>query len=196
MKKFSFIAIALLMIICYSCKPSRTKSTQEIKTLESELYSPSATSFNKEPADKLLMMYDNFIKEFPNDTLTPVFLFKSANLAMNAANPQGAISRFDLLIRNYPSNPKAPVCLFFKGYIYENMLKDLGKAKEAYLLFIEKYPDHELIKDAKMSIQNLGKTPEQMIKEFEMNKKQDSVRKADSIANLKKKKPVKQNAGT
>jgi outer membrane protein assembly factor BamD (BamD/ComL family) len=191
LKRIGLILFVIQMMIFTGCKPSRDKSMQEIQSLESDLYSPTAVTFDKERADKLLQRYDKFIKDFPADTLVPVYLFKSANLEMNGTNAEGAVSRFDQLIREYPSNPKAATSMFFKGYIYENMLKDLDKAKEAYLLFIEKYPDHELVKDARMSIQNLGKTPEQMVREFEMMQKYDSVRKADSIANLKQKKRSK-----
>ena len=185
MKKFGFISIAFIMILFIGCKPSRNKSAEEIRKLESVLYAPTAITFDKINADKLIAMYDKFIKDFPADTLVPIYLFKSANLEMNASNAQEAISRFDTLIRKYPSNPKSASSLFFKGYIYENVLKDIGKAKEAYLIFIETYPNHELVKDAQLSIRNLGKSPEQMIKEFEMMRKYDSVHKADSITNLK-----------
>ena len=196
MKNAGFVAIILVLIFSGGCKPSRNKSMTGIQNLESKLYSPSATTFNKEDANRLLSLYDNFIKEFPKDTLVPVYLFKAANLEMNGMNANGAIARFDELIRNYPSDPKAPASMFFKGYIYENNLKDLEKAKEAYLLFIETYPSHELVKDAKMSIKNLGKTPEQMIKEFEMMQKQDSIRKADSLADLAKGKKKQKRKGS
>ena len=185
MKKITLISITLIMMISFGCRPSRNKTAAEIQKLELILYAPNVTSFNKVDADNLIVMYDKFIKDFPTDTLVPIYLFKAANLEMNASNAREAISRFDTLIRKYPANPKAATGLFFKGYIYENVLKDLGKAKETYLLFIEEYPNHELVKDAQMSIRNLGKTPEQIIREFEMMQKHDSVRKADSLANLK-----------
>jgi hypothetical protein len=94
-------------------------------------------------------------------------------------------------MQKFPDHQKAPVCLFFKAFVYENLLRNLALAKETYLLYIEKYPNGEFVKDAQMSVQNLGKTPDQMIKEFEAMQRFDSVRKADSIANLKVKKRSK-----
>ena len=78
--------------------------------------------------------------------------------------------------------------MFFKAYIYENQIKNLEKAKEIYLQFIEKYPNDDFAKDAKIALQNLGKSPEQMVREFEERRKADSARIADSLAALK---PVK-----
>jgi outer membrane protein assembly factor BamD (BamD/ComL family) len=67
--------------------------------------------------------------------------------------------------------------VFFKGYVYENLIRNLDKAKEIYLQFIEKYPESDFADDAQMALQNLGKTPEQMIKEFEERRKADSLSK-------------------
>jgi outer membrane protein assembly factor BamD (BamD/ComL family) len=184
MSRFNILFFITLGFLSVACKPSRNKSVEDIRRIETTLYSPQATSFSEEKADSLISLYDGFIKAFSDDSLSPLFLFKSANLAMNSGDGKGAISRFDQFIQAYPGNQKAALCMFFKGYIYENLMKDLEKAKEAYLLFMEKYPDHELVKDARMSIQNLGKTPEQIVREFEAIRKYDSVRKADSIANL------------
>ena len=88
----------------------------------------------------------------------------------------------------FPDNPKTPVCLFFKAYIYENLISNFDKAKETYLLFIEKYPDNEFVKDARAALMNIGKTPDQLVREFEEKKKADSLRVADSLAAVKGKK--------
>jgi hypothetical protein len=65
-------------------------------------------------------------------------------------------------------------------------MKNLDKARETYLLFIEKYPADDFTRDAKLAIQNLGKTPEMLIREFEAKQLADSLRVADSLAKLKK----------
>jgi len=191
MYKSVIISTICLSFILFACKPSRDKSVNEIKNLESGLFSEKSLAFNKAKADSLLTLYDNFIVRFPEDSLAPVYLFKAANLTMTAGDGNRSITLLDQFIQKYPDHPKAPVCLFFKAFVYENLLRNLPKAKENYLLYIEKYPNGEFVKDAKMSVKNLGKTPEQMIREFEAMQRYDSVRKADSIANLKGKKTSK-----
>lgn len=191
MYKNIIVAIILSSAMIVACKPSRDRSAGRINNLESELYSEKAPGFNKVKSDSLLKLYEDFMARFPSDTLAPVYLFRAANLMMTGGDGNRAISLLDQFIQKYPGHPKAPVCLFFKAFVYENLLSDLSLAKENYLLYIEKYPGGEFVKDAEMSVRNLGKTPEQMIMEFEAMQKYDSVMKADSIANLKGKKAFK-----
>ena len=191
MHKKVIITIILTSAILAACTSSRDKSIDRINSLESRIYSEKAVAFNKTSSDSLLKMYEDYIVQFPSDSLAPVYLFRAANLTMTAGDGNKAISLLDQFIQKYPGHPKAPVCLFFKAFVYENLLRNLPMARENYLLYIEKFPDGEFVKDANMSVRNLGKTPEQMIMEFEAMQKYDSVRKADSIANLKGKKANK-----
>jgi len=191
MYKSVIISTICLSFILFACKPSRDKSVAEINDLESSFYSEQAMVLNKARVDSLLKMYEDFITRFSQDTLAPVYLFKAANLTMSQGDGNKSVSLLDQFITKFPDHPKAPVCLFFKAFVYENLLHDLPLAKDNYLLYIEKYPNGEFVKDAQMSIKNLGKTPEQMIREFEAMQRYDSVRKADSIANLKGKRTSK-----
>jgi len=107
---------------------------------------------------------------------------------MNTGNGKQAIGMFDLYRSMYPNDVKSAMCLFFTAYIYENMLRNLDKAQELYILFIEKYPHHDFANDAQMALNNLGKTPEQMVKEFEKKKHADSLMRADSLKKAGKRK--------
>jgi outer membrane protein assembly factor BamD (BamD/ComL family) len=191
MNKNIIISILLLSAILSGCKPSREKSVTDIKNLETSLYSEQSVTYNKVRGDSLLKMYEEFITRFPSDTLAPVYLFRAANLKMTEGDGNRSLSLLDQFMQKFPDHPKTPVCLFFKAFVYENLLRNLPLAKETYLLYIEKYPNGEFVKDAQMSVKNLGKTPEQMIKEFEAMQRFDSVRKADSLVNLKGKKSSK-----
>ena len=185
MKKANFLLLPAIMIIMVACGPSRDKVVSQIQTLEKSLFSPDAVSFNKEKADSLLALYEVFIKDNPKDSLAPVYLFKAANIVMNSGNGPKALALFDQYLKDYPDKPKASLCLFFKAFVYENVMQDIDKAREIYLLFIEKYPNDDFTKDAKMALMNLGKTPEMLVREFEAKKKADSTRVADSMAAVK-----------
>jgi len=50
---------------------------------------------------------------------------------------------------------------------YATDFKNNGKAKELYELFLEKYPEHDFADDAQFSLQYLGKSPEELMMEFE-----------------------------
>jgi len=188
MKTFTFLLVTVAFVAVTGCKPSREKSVAAIKNLEQRLFSHDATGFDKAKSDSLLTLYLDFIKSHPDDSLAHIYLFKAAGLAMNAGDGNKAIGLYDQYIKDYPEGKNAALCLFFKAFIYENMLRNLEKAKETYLLFIELYPENDFVKDAQMAIQNLGKTPDQIVREFEAKKKADSISIADSIAKIK---PVK-----
>jgi outer membrane protein assembly factor BamD (BamD/ComL family) len=188
MKNKNYLLLLLIPFLFTSCGPSREKSVKEINAMEKRLFSPNSTSFDKAKWDSLIAKYEAFSKRFPDDSLVPAYTFNAANIAMNMNDGQKALALFEQIITKYPNYKKAPLCLFFKGYVYENLLHDLGKAKENYLAFIEKYPNNEFVSAAQASIQNLGKSPEQMVKEFEAKRQADSARVADSLAKVKGKK--------
>ena len=179
MKKY--ILIALAAVAFTACKPSKEKLSGNIAAMEERLFSPSSQGLSKESVDSLVADYEEYVARFPEDTLAPGYLFKAAGILMNTGEGAKAVSLFDRLIKEYPSHQKAALALFFKGYVQENILRNLDQAKETYLLFIEKYPGNEFADDAQASIDNLGKTPEQMIREFE------AKRQADSLAAAQKK---------
>jgi outer membrane protein assembly factor BamD (BamD/ComL family) len=187
MKNKNLAITLVILLILAGCSPSRDKSVKNISAMEKRLFSPQATSFDKAKWDSLISLYEGFCKRFPEDSLVPGYTFNAANISMNSGNGPKALTFFQQIIDNYPKYRKAPLCLFFKGYVYENLQHDLGKAKQIYQEFIGKYPDNEFVSAARASIQNLGKTPEQMVREFEERRKADSTRQADSLANIKSK---------
>jgi TolA-binding protein len=86
---------------------------------------------------------------------------------MNINRGEMAINIYNRILKSYPDFKKAPECLFLKAYVYENNLGQLNKARVFYQEFIDKYPDNDFADDAEISIQNLGKSPEELIREFE-----------------------------
>jgi outer membrane protein assembly factor BamD (BamD/ComL family) len=192
MKKILALSIILVSFLFSGCGPSKSKMTKEISGLEKELYSGITMNFNRQKADSLLTMYEKYVKRYPKDSLAPKYLFQAAGLAMTLNDGKKSMTLFDEFIREFPQNPKAPSCLFFKAYVYENLLTEYDKAKETYLLFIEKYPDNEFVKDAHAALMNIGKSPEQLVREFEERQKAEEARVADSIAASKGKKIKKE----
>jgi len=182
MKRNYILILLVPVIMLAACSPSRNKSADQIAGIEASLFSPKASGFQKEKADSLMMLYEAFVKRFPGDSLSPSYIFKAANIAMNMNEGQKSLDLFDQYINKYPDKPKAEVSLFFKGYVYENVLRNMEKAKETYLVFIQKYPKSQFADDAQMALNNLGKSPEEMFREFEVKRKADSARVADSIA--------------
>jgi TolA-binding protein len=174
MKYYLALSLALFLV---SCGANREQSLQDIKEAENNLYAnEGAFLFNDSLANITLEAYLDYVSNFPQDSLSADYLFKAADLYRAKHEFDKAIATFDRVAKDYPAYEKVPQTVFLQGFIYENDLKDLPKAKERYEFFIQQYPQHQLARDVQFSLNNLGKTPEQIIQEFQQNQiLQDSL---------------------
>ena len=174
MKAFKTIGLLLIVaVLINACGSPKASKLDEIKTMEDQLFSDESKMIDRTQADQLIGLYVAYADEYPTDTEAAPYLFKAGDMAMNLNMPRKAVQVFDRILTDYPDFEKSPQCLFLKGYVYENNLGDLATAKKIYEEFLEKYPDDEFADDAEVSIKNLGKTPEELIKEFEEQSKEE-----------------------
>ena len=170
MKKILLSSLAvILMTAMISCNLRTQDPVEKIETLEQELFSEDAV-FDEEgrkKARELVQLYIAYADAHPKDPESPGYIFKAADISMNLLDAGKAINLYNKIVYHYPDFEKAPESLFLVAYIYENYLESYGKAEEIYELFIAKYPEHEFADDAEMSIKNMGKSPEELIREFE-----------------------------
>ena len=166
MKSIRLLPLIIMLISLAACQSSQEKLNRQISSLQDRLFE-SEQGFSRSGADSLVNLYIDYASDYPQDTLAPVYLFNAATITMNMGNGEQALELFARIMNDYPGYVKTPLCLFFTGYVQENLFADIDKARQSYTLFIEKYPDHDFADDAQASIRNLGKTPEEMIMEFE-----------------------------
>ena len=168
-----FGVVAIIISSCNNQVNQKEKQglnlTDSINHYEKLLFSNNSEKIKPQDAIKLADFYQSYALENEDDSITPFYLFKSADINMNMRRPQAAINSFDIILSKYPDFEKVPSALFLKAFIYEDQLKDLENASKYYKLFIEKYPDSDFADDAAISLQYLGKTPEELIEEFEKN---------------------------
>ncbi len=149
-------------------KPANEKVNNRIALLEEKIYGDSlATRIDVRLANRLVKKYEQFAKLNPKDSKTPDYLFKGGELAQSTKNFSKALELWQEVHNNYKSSKRAPQSLFLQGYLYENEFRDLKKAEETYKAFIKKYPTNGFADDAKFSLDNLGKTPDEIIKSFD-----------------------------
>lgn len=182
MKKIAITSLIITALFIFGCSPSKDKLISQISDIEKNLISAQNPVPDKEKVKEIIELYEKYVKSFPSDTLSPVYLYKAAELSMNTGQSDEAIKYYDRIIAEYYEFEKLPECYFLKAFVYENYLKNINLAREAYNEFIKKYPNHELTDDAILSLGNLGKTPEQIIMEFEQKNREQ----ADSSATVKK----------
>lgn len=181
MKKIVITVLSVIMLAALACKPNKENIINDIKKQEQELTTKEQPIPGKEKVDKLVASYFKFVEEFPKDSLAPEFLFKAGTQLMNSNQSDQAIECLQRITKDYTEFKKLPETYFLIAFIYDSYKKDINKAKDAYKQFIEKFPQSDLVDDASISLDNLGKSDDMIIEEFnkKLQEKADSASKAN-----------------
>ena len=166
MKANKFFILAGIAIFLFACSQG---PKARIESLEKKISAENFTldENGKKVAADLFAAYLDYAEKQKDSPEAANYLYKAADLSLNLANPKESLELYNKIIYQYPDFAKVPECLFLMGYIYENYFQELGKAKEIYESFLTKYPNHDFADDARVSIENLGKSPEELIRSFE-----------------------------
>ena len=162
MKKLTLFAIfALILVGCSSNDP-----VQRIEKLEKQVFS-TESAIDPVIASDLVQAYCDFADANRQDAMAPEYLFKAVDVSMNLNEPQRTIYIIDKLLKEYPDYPRTQAALFVKAFIFETRYGNLDMAKKLYEQYLEMYPDGEFASDCRASIENLGLSPEELVKRFE-----------------------------
>ena len=172
MKKIIFI-LASTTIMFLSCSPvSNTKEqiTSKIAQKEKELNNiVLKRSLSTMEIDTLINLYEQYYKTYPKDTTTASYLMKAGRYSMSINNKNRAIRFYHIVETKYQNTSFYPMSIFLQGFVYDQS-NDTTGAKNYYNKFIKKFPNHSLVKDAKISLKNLGKSLDEIIKSFKKTK--------------------------
>ena len=156
------ILICLLGIgLLASCGPNREKQIAAINEQEQQLSSLNMT-IDETEYSKIINLYRTFAHDFPNDSLTPVYLMRAADASISMGKTDEAVALLDTIIATYTDGfEDLGGCWFLKGYAYETA-EQYNEAREAYTYFVEHYPNHYLAADTRKMIPYIGMTAEEM----------------------------------
>ena len=115
---------------------------------------------------------ENYVKENPEDEKSPEALTKLASIYQNrmlktladTESLEKAVTIYRQVYDDYPNSKQAPTSLFMSSFILANELQKYNLAKASYNLFLQKYPNHELANSAREELNNLGLTPDEILK--------------------------------
>jgi TolA-binding protein len=115
---------------------------------------------------------ENFIKENPESEKAPETLTKLASVYQNKMlkdlsvreSLEKAVKIYRQVFDEYPNSTQAPTSLFMSAFILANELQKYHHAEVSYQLFLQKYPNHELANSAREELNNLGLSPEEILK--------------------------------
>lgn len=178
MKNLIFLIIVAFGI--FACTPAKkdnadkSKLLVEIQQTEKKLYADTVMTLDVSVANNAIILYSRYASQNPDDSSSAEYLFRAAEICKALNKGRLALTYYEKIENDYSSFPKKAVCIFMQGFVNENLLMDIEKAKYHYERFIEEYPNHALAKDTKVLIQNLGKTPEELIKSFQEKEKNNT----------------------
>jgi tetratricopeptide (TPR) repeat protein len=164
MKKIFLAIMGMgLMVACGSKNevPERDVLVDSIEVMEQGLMNASVNT-DLEKANQMIALYDLFANNYPDDSLAPIYMMRSAEIEINTGSYEAGIATLDSIMNLYPGSEELPICPFMKGTAYE-MNQQYDLAREAYTEFVERYPDHVLAADTRKILPYVGLTPEEQL---------------------------------
>lgn len=164
MKKIILASLALVLTAACGNKnnvPERDVLVDSIEVMEHGLMNASINT-DLEKANRMVALYDLFANNYPDDSLAPIYMMRSAEIEINTGNYEAGVATLDSIMNLYPGYEDLPICQFMKGTAYE-MNQQYDLAREAYTEFVEKYPDHVLAADTRKILPFVGLTPEEQL---------------------------------
>ncbi len=172
------LVVVLLFALCAGCKPASqadpaAQARQKIDSAEKVLLARlEAASKAAQPAAQddqqlnqvlaLAQQYQYYRADYPNDTATPRYMLKEAEIFYNyLRDPEMAGRLFDDLAAKYPQARQRPAALFFLA----NTQHDLGDTTAAQATLRKLMADYPGSAPANMAQQlsayiRMGKVPE------------------------------------
>ena len=176
-KNILYLSLIILffsaLVSCENSTKSNLLSSRDslfIKINENEkaLFANAASSpISNAKALETITLYEKFANNFPNDTLSPTYLMKAADVCSNTNQAAKSVELCRKIVEQYPNFKGVPTAMFLMAFVTENKLNNIARAKELYQQFIQKYPNHPMAEDAKASIENLGLSDDELIAKFQ-----------------------------
>ena len=94
---------------------------------------------------KLVEAYLECISKDPNFTAKPTTLLKAASYLNEAGKHEESLEAYSRFIKTNPEDPLVPKAYFLASNIFNEKLKNPGKATKILKNLIKKYPNHDII---------------------------------------------------
>jgi outer membrane protein assembly factor BamD (BamD/ComL family) len=131
------------------------------------------TEIDTVAASKAIRAFTNFAYYCHFDTLVPIYLIKTAQVARAIGNIPQAKLALDQCIENYQSFRDRPAALFLLAQLYDEAtyLNNENEARKLYQKIIDDYPKSPWVNSAKGAMSFLGQSDEEILRELKKKKK-------------------------
>ena len=152
--KWSVAVSTLLVVACIGCsKPSAE-----------EYYAKAEAAEQAKNYSQALETYSALVRDYPKAPQAEAALFKIAEIHHSQTKDLAkTIDAYQRYLTLFPDGEKAPGAMFTIAFIYNNELHNLDSAAAVYRRFLDKYPHNELASAALYELNNLGKSPDELI---------------------------------
>ncbi len=134
------------------------------KMTEDELWQKVEQSRIANNFDSTIQVCQRIVQEYPNGQKASAALYLLGETYQNGKHDyRTAINYYQSFVKKYPDLNSTPVAMFIIGFIYNNNLQQMDSARIAYQEFVTKFPNHDLTSSAKFELENLGKSPDEII---------------------------------
>ena len=119
-------------------------------------------------ANKAIKAFTDFAFYCSNDTLCPIYLIKTAQLAQSINNIPQAKVVLDKCVEQYPKSVHHPAALFLLAQLYDEptYLNNEVEAKRIYEKIIAEYPKSDWAKSSKGALSFIGKSDAQIMEQL------------------------------
>ena len=185
-QKILFGCTVLILILVQSCNrepnnsplQQKTKSQTNVMQLLQTIDSLGILSeYNLDIVKDYIAKAEEFCANYPEDLMAAELLYQAGLMAMTLAKTsenteekkiysQKALTFFEDIQKIYPEFYGIKNCIINKGIIYEDILHDYENAEIFYREYIARYPTDTLAINLESYLPFLGKSPEEIMKEF------------------------------
>ena len=137
-----------------------------LDTLLNSMYDEQSHSLDRRKAAQYVTGCEVFAMVNPKDPKSPELLLKAAEMARTLRNYPKALSIYDWVYTKFQDYPKVGQALFLKGFTLDNDMKKYDLARPVYEAFLAKHPNDVFAKDTKFLLDNLGKSDNEIINNF------------------------------
>lgn len=156
------VAVAGFLPACKNARRHKQALLQQIDSLKQALFQQTGPSLADKLAGELIALYERYVRDFPDDSLSAEFLLEKANLERFLGKPREALHTLERLKHHYPEHPRVPYAYLSAALIYDEDLRMPDSARLQIEQLLEKYPDFEQREVAEQLLQLIGKPVEEL----------------------------------
>ncbi|HSL90057.1 MAG TPA: tetratricopeptide repeat protein [Ignavibacteriaceae bacterium] len=157
--------LSILFLIAFILISCSSKS-------DKQLFDEAAKYFEEDKIPESIATYEILVEEYPESELAPQAISQVAGIyhskKVATVSERESLIKADSLFHSvylkYPNSDHAPLALFMSGFIQANELADYQRATDTYNTFLEVYLEHELAVSAREELENMGLSPEEILR--------------------------------